>query len=150
MKAASLRGLIPLALAGTMVSSYSAHHTFLYNDIAENNIQMNDEKLLGHLDGGIQSNYSTMLTKIKFYNYYNDWIDAQLFNSSPNEITKDENFQSIVELGLIAVPFILEELENRPSYLVWALNNIYGFRISDDSFTTIPEAAKKWIKFLKA
>ena len=70
------------------------------------------------------------------------------FMSSAYSIVNDEDFQSIVAMGKSVVPFIVKEIEREPSTLVWALNYIYGHKISDKSNITISEACKLWIKAL--
>ena len=69
-----------------------------------------------------------------------------MFQSSASSIISDPDFQAIVSMGQYAVPFIKEEIANEPSTLVWALNLIYGRRISNNPNLTIKEACKLWIK----
>ena len=52
----------------------------------------------------------------------------------------------VVSMGQYAVPFIKDELIRKPSTLVWALNYIYGYKISSNPHLTISEACKLWIK----
>ena len=66
--------------------------------------------------------------------------------SSVEDIVNDKDFQSIVLMGEQAVPFIKEELIEKPSTLVWALNYIYNRKISNKPNLTITEACKLWIK----
>ena len=84
--------------------------------------------------------------KFKFQIHLKAWEQRTMFSSSVTTIVNDKDFQSIVNMGFIAVPFIKEELERKPSVLVWALNFIYGTKISDKPNLTISEACKLWIK----
>lgn len=86
--------------------------------------------------------------KFKFQIHLKAWEQRTLFSSSVTTIVNDKDFQSIVNMGFIAVPFIKEELERKPSVLVWALNFIYGTKISDKPNLTISEACKLWIKVI--
>ena len=52
-------------------------------------------------------------------------------------------------MGYNAVPFILEELDARPSNLVWALNMIFQKKITLKPDATIDDACKLWVKELK-
>ena len=84
--------------------------------------------------------------KFKFQMHLKAWEQKTMFSSSVAAIVNDEDFQSIVCMGMIAVPFIKEELERKPSVLVWALNYIFGSRISERTDLTITEACNLWIK----
>lgn len=91
-----------------------------------------------------------LLSKIRFYEYFNKWEKKTKFYSFAKQIISDENFQSIINMQESAVPFIIEELEKKPSFLVWALNIIYNKKISNNPNLTIESASKLWIKELKA
>ena len=84
--------------------------------------------------------------KFRFQMHLKAWEQKTMFSSSIASIVSDEDFQSIVKMGIVAVPFIKDELERKPSVLVWALNYIYGKRISDKKELTISDACKLWIK----
>lgn len=84
--------------------------------------------------------------KFKFQMHLNAWEQKTMFSSSVATIVNDEDFQAIVGMGIVAVPFIKEEIERKPSVLVWALNYIYGSKISDKPDLTITEACNLWIK----
>lgn len=84
----------------------------------------------------------------KFYYHYNSWIEQTRFLSSISSIIKQQDFQSIIDMGERAVPFIIEEISNKPSTLVWALNLIYQRKITDNPKATIEDACKLWVKEL--
>jgi len=86
--------------------------------------------------------------KLKFQEYLKRWKEKTMFMSSAISITNDEDFKKIVSMGQYAVPFILEEISDKPSTLVWALNFIYGRKISNNKSLTITEACKQWTKKL--
>jgi hypothetical protein len=144
------KDLIPLAISGLAAVANPTIQTFRYNDVEQNNIQLINEDALTHLKSAQDINYGNLIHRFRFYQSYKKWIKAIRFLSSPNQIVEDPNFKQIVEMGSFSVPFIMQEIEREPSYLVWALNHIYGFKISDNSLTTIPEACKAWLKYLKS
>ena len=78
-----------------------------------------------------------------------NWEKKTLFLSSTKAIIENADFQAIVAMGYSAVPFIIEEIDNKPSTLVWALNLIYNRKVTDNPNITIPEACKLWVKELK-
>lgn len=90
-----------------------------------------------------------LAAKRKFDGHFNNWQDETLFLSSAEDIVGHEDFKAIVNMGIKAVPFILNEIECKPSTLVWALNLIYGQKITNQPNTTISEACRLWIKKLK-
>lgn len=86
--------------------------------------------------------------KLRFQILLNSWQQQTKFSSSPDSIIQNENFQSIVAMGKVAVPFIIEEISANPSTLVWALNFIFEKKISNNPKTTIPQACKLWVNQL--
>jgi hypothetical protein len=150
MNPVSVKDLVPLAISGLAAVANPAIQTFKYNDVEQNNIQLINKDSLTHLISAQDINYGNIIHRFRFYQSYEKWIKEVRFLSSPNQIVEDQNFKQIVEMGLSSVLFIMEEIEREPSYLVWALNHIYGFKISDNSLTTIPEACKAWLKYLKS
>jgi hypothetical protein len=90
------------------------------------------------------------MQKFKFQNHLINWEQKTLFLSSTKSIIENADFQSIVAMGYIAVPFIIEEIERKPSTLVWALNLIYNRKITNNPNATITDACKLWVKELKS
>ncbi len=79
--------------------------------------------------------------------YYNAWKEETLIISNVNEIIQNSNFQKIIMIGEMAIPFILKKISAEPSTLVWALNIITGKKISDRSRITISESCNMWYKW---
>jgi hypothetical protein len=78
------------------------------------------------------------------------WKQKTEFLSSAKSIVDNEEFKGIVAMGYDVVPFILDSIEQEPSQLVWALNYIYGVKISNNPNTTVKEACKLWVKRLRS
>lgn len=148
MKAATFNKVLPLALSGIVFSSNSNSDTFSYNDLEMGNLKILDDSIMNHLKGTSDINYHSELSRIEFYNYLEKWQNQVRFLSSPRAIVENSNFQRIVSKGKEFLPYIVEELKNRPSYLVWTLNYIFGYSITESRNVTIPEAAKLWIKHI--
>lgn len=87
--------------------------------------------------------------RLKFLNHYNGWCNNTKYLSSVKSIIEDEDFKAIVAMGQRAVPFILDEIDIRPSNIVWALNMIFGRKITDRKDVTITDACKLWVKALR-
>lgn len=77
------------------------------------------------------------------------WRKETRFLSSVKDIVDQRDFQAIVEMGELAVPFIGQSIDAQPSAMVWALNMIFKVKISDKRDLTIAEACKLWVKELK-
>jgi hypothetical protein len=90
-----------------------------------------------------------LIQKFRFQHHLKNWENKVMFLSSPNAIVENVDFKAIVNMGKSAVPFIVEEIERKPSSLVWALNFIYERKITDKPTATISEACKLWVKELK-
>jgi hypothetical protein len=82
----------------------------------------------------------------KFKLLYESWKTKTAFLSSAKDMVDNEDFKGIVSMGYDAVPFIIDTIKNEPSQLVWALNYIYGAKISNNPNTTVSEACKLWVK----
>jgi predicted patatin/cPLA2 family phospholipase len=87
--------------------------------------------------------------KETFHSLKEAWERKTRLYSSVWKIIEDRNFKRIVEMGPKAVPFIIEELERKPSTLVWALNLITGTTLKTTTRLTITESCKMWVKLYK-
>ena len=84
--------------------------------------------------------------ELKFNALVAEWENETIFLSSLNAIVGNANFKAIVGMGERAVPYILNYIAQKPSTLVWALNEIYRGKISNNPKLTIPEACKLWLR----
>ena len=141
--------LRPIPLAAGILSVAS---TFAYSDIdshsgiltiTSNNRTSEYIKSVDKNDGAFFFN------KYRFQSHLTSWQTKTLFLSSTKAIIENDDFQSIVAMGESAIPFIIEEIENKPSTLVWALNLICNRKITNNPNTTISDACKLWVKELK-
>ena len=85
--------------------------------------------------------------RLKFEQNLREWQRDTRFLSSVSTITSHPAFTSIVNMGGNAVPFIAEEIERKPSNLVWALNAIFHKKIGQG--VTFTEACRLWTAELK-
>lgn len=85
--------------------------------------------------------------RLMFERFLTDWQHDTRFLSSVTAITSHPSFNRIVNMGGNAVPYILEEIERKPSNLVWALNAIFHKKIGEGA--TVTEACKLWTDELK-
>ncbi len=93
-------------------------------------------------------NFLAYIPKLRFQSLYEQWRNDTRFTSSASDIVNNEAFKAIVAMGEAAVPYIVEEIDNTPSTLVWALNFIYQKKISNNPDTTVQEACRLWVKEL--
>lgn len=138
--------IIPLTLAAGL-----AVNPFFYADVdAHSGIlsSTNNNKVFEYISSVDEGEVVAISNKLRFQFLLNSWQQQTKFSSSPDSIIQNENFQSIIAMGKIAVPFIVEEISANPSILVWALNFIFEKKISDNPRTTIPQACKLWVNQL--
>lgn len=143
------KGLKPLTIAaGLLVGSPTLMYADLdqYSDITA---VINNPEASRYIQEVDNQENNIFIVKRKFYDCYNSWKDKTFFFSSVKSIIDQDGFKAIVAMGPKIVPFILDELENEPSNIVWALNMIYKRKITDKPNVTIGEACKLWIKALK-
>lgn len=150
MKPITISGLLPIVLSTSVLQPSPSFQTIRYNDISNNTPEISNPTTLNHLSTVQESHYFGLLLRINFYDHVRKWEHSIRFYSSPNQIVQDEDFKAIVKMGEPVIPLIVHEIERQPSFLVWALNLILGFKISDSSDTTIPEACKLWVKYLSS
>lgn len=86
----------------------------------------------------------------RFNILYQTWRDKTAVLSSPKSIVDNAEFRGIVSMGFDAVPFIIDAIAEEPSQLVWALNFIYGAKISNNKNLTISEACKLWVRKIRS
>lgn len=138
--------LKPITLSIGMVATiplYSAidGYSGIYSTIT-------DKAMFESMKQADSENFLSYVPWLRFQSFYEQWRNDTRFLSSPEDIVSHEAFQAIVAMGEGAVPFVLEEISNEPSTLVWALNFIFQKKISNNPNTTIPEACKLWVKEL--
>lgn len=140
--------LKPITLAVGMLSTTQ----FAYSDMdAYSGILSvaSNSKTAEHFKRVDKNDYTYFSQKFRFEHHLMNWEKKTMFLSSTKSIIEDEDFQAIVSMGYAAVPFIIEEIENKPSVLVWALNLIYNKKITNNPNATITDACKLWVKHLK-
>lgn len=99
-----------------------------------------------HINGDV---IKRLLLRNKFKSLKEAWEENVMYSSSITEITEDKNFKEIVKMGPSVVPFIMSEIEQEPSNLVWALNLIAGAKLTSNRRITITEACAIWVKLYK-
>jgi len=140
--------LKPITLAVGMFSTTQ----FAYSDMdAYSGILSvaSNSKTAEHIKSVDKNDYIYFSQKFRFQYHLMNWEKKTTFLSSTKSIIDDEDFQAIVSMGYAAVPYILEEIESKPSVLVWALNLIYNKKITNNPNATITDACKLWVKHLK-
>ncbi|MBR1515919.1 MAG: hypothetical protein IJ621_04125 [Paludibacteraceae bacterium] len=135
----------PITIAAGMIAAVP---TFAYSDIDAYNNIINSEKTMQYMQLVDTRETDYFSAKFHFQLHLQRWEQKTKFQSSVYRIIGDEDFKAIVGMGEVATPLILAEIQQRPSTLVWALNFIYGKKISNNSNLTISEACKLWIKEL--
>ena len=82
----------------------------------------------------------------RFFRLKQEWEEATAALSSITEIAVHPAYQQIIGMGPIAIPFIMSELENRPSHWFWALKSITGEDpVPPDKRGRIGDMAKAWL-----
>jgi hypothetical protein len=144
------RKLASLTLAGSILSAssfafdyntleHSLNQKVVTNDQADNILKLTQE-----------NKYFNFGLRIEFNRLVKEWEKRTAFMSFANHIVEDENFKKIVSYGQAMVPFIIEEINEKPSPLVWALNYIFDMRISESDKLTIEDACKLWVKKVRS
>lgn len=139
--------LRPLTISGVVLGS-----ALLYSDVdqfSRINTTLSDRQTADYVRLTEAESRDVVFTRSQFDALYRDWREKTRFFSSSADIIGDRSFQAIVGKGMAAVPYIAESIEKEPSTLVWALNYIYGVKISNRPNLTVREACKLWVKRIK-
>ena len=131
-------GVMDGAIAYNAIDAYSNINTVVSNPVIASYIKHNEDQTFYNLQ--LKHNFNELVS---------NWKHNTMFSSSVQQIISDSNFQKIVALKGQAVPLILLEIQNQPSMLVWALNLIYGTKVSNNPNLTVTEACKLWVKKLQ-
>ncbi|GAB3910112.1 hypothetical protein [Mucilaginibacter boryungensis] len=147
MKFSKSLTMIPL-MVGLNASGSIAHNTNLsFNENELNNNLINiDLSTFNYLIEVKEITTDSLYLKSRFKKYLAAWKRETFVISNIDKIINNRNFLNIINMGDNAVPFILNEIHNRPSNLVWAMNLIFKGRISNNNLT-INEACKAWVKW---
>ena len=139
--------LKPISIAGIVVSA-----SLLYSDIDQFsgiNTTLSDRHTSEYVRLNDFQRQELLLSRARFNTLYETWRKNTMFSSSASAIIKDSSFQAIVGMGMAAVPYIVDVINKEPSTLVWALNMIYGAKISKSPNVTVKDACKLWVKKLQ-
>lgn len=82
-----------------------------------------------------------------FVQNFKYWNQETAFLSTNN--VDNSYFQSIVNMGVDAVPFILDELKKGPTPLVHALDKIFPGVMKYEGYVSLNDACQRWIEILK-
>lgn len=84
----------------------------------------------------------------RFFRLKQEWEEATAMLSSITEIAMHPAYQQIIGMGSIAIPFIMRELENRPTHWFWALKSITGEDpVPPEKRGRIGDMAKAWLSW---
>ena len=84
---------------------------------------------------------------VTFYQNYKYWEQETKMLSVNN--LDNSYFRGIVDMGVDAVPYILDELKKGPSQLVNALDLIFPGVMQNEGFVSLKDACDKWLSILK-
>ena len=101
------------------------------------------------LSGGKPENLDTRQedNRVSFEQNLKYWNNAVAVLSVGNY--NNSYFERIVEMGVDAVPFIMEEMGKGPTPLVYALDQIFPGVMEYDGYVSLKEACDKWLSILK-
>ena len=88
--------------------------------------------------------------ELRFYSLLTEWYNDIKFISSTTQILKHKAFREIVNMGSDVVPLIFDEIQNNPSFLFVALNEITGDNpIKKQNSGKIRRMIEDWIEWGK-
>jgi hypothetical protein len=145
----------PLLITAGLITTGAVSAAFFsyddYKDAYSNiNVVIQNSKTSDYIEKVASESYNKFLFETLFHNHFEQWKMRTQFSSSAKAIVEDENFQAIISMRENAVPFIIQKIKEGPTLLVWALNFIYGKKISSNSNISIKDAGKLWLKELQA
>lgn len=142
-------GAKPLTLTLAVAGGVAVSADSLYNgidDYSRIEAVISNDHTFKYIDTFKDTTLQDVALKLRFETALQGWKERTMFVSSARQIVTDKGFQEIVQMGEKAVPFIIQEIKETPSSLVWALNIIYQKKVSNRPQITITEACKLWVK----
>lgn len=86
-------------------------------------------------------NAATFFQNLKYWNKETCFVSTNNFDNS--------YFLEIVNMGVEAVPYIIEELKKGPTPLVHALDKIFPNVVKYEGFVSLKDACDKWLSILQ-
>lgn len=86
-------------------------------------------------------NAAIFVQNYKYWNQDTGFLSTNNFDNS--------YFLEIVNMGVDAVPFIVDELKKGPTPLVHALDKIFPDVVKYEGFVSLKEACDKWLSILQ-
>lgn len=80
-----------------------------------------------------------------FESEYEKWYKETCFDSRTDLILENQHFKNIINLGVDAVPFILEKIKEEPSFLVYTLDRIFPGLVTCEGYVGIDELCKFYV-----
>ena len=116
---------------------------------------MNDVIFLGHNIANILPGHSIGVwafsgesTQEKFDRLSEEWYKASLLMSSARDKAMLPPYQKIIGMGWTAVPFILRELDQRPTHWFWALRAITDVDpVDPENKGRVSLMASQWVEW---
>jgi hypothetical protein len=92
--------------------------------------------------------YDQACLKNTFQKYFKKWKKETLNTSSSDDMFENPNYQAIINLGWKVVPFIIEQLKEKPAHLFMALTAITGATpVIPNHVGRLYDMANDWIKW---
>lgn len=84
----------------------------------------------------------------QFLRLVEEWHAATDSLSSSSEIAMNAAYQRIIGMGMVAVPFILEDLRHRGGHWFWALRAIVGVApYGREDAGNVPRMKSAWLRW---
>lgn len=86
----------------------------------------------------------------RFEHLVHDWMRDIRFTNSMDEIVKSKSLQSIIGLGTVAIPMILEDLQKSPKHWFYALQKVTGENpVAKKYAGNLEKMTEIWVKWGK-
>lgn len=86
-------------------------------------------------------NAANFIQNFKYWNQETEFLSTNNLDNS--------YFKEIVNMGIDAVPYIVEELKKGPTQLVHALDLIFPNVVKYEGFVSLKDACDKWLSILQ-
>lgn len=93
------------------------------------------------IDSKDGDNAATFFQNFKYWNQETGFLSTNNLDNS--------HFKEIVNMGVAAVPFIVEEMKKGPTPLVHALDMIFPDVVKYEGFVSLKDACEQWISILQ-
>jgi hypothetical protein len=121
---------------------------FLHEGKIKGRIPLSEAEFFASIDETSDYSITAETIEDKFHRLADGWREESQLMSSSGAMARLESYQSIIQMGRVAIPLILRELEREPDHWFIALETITGENpVPNDHRGIVGLMAEDWLRW---